>query len=119
MGSKRLLSSTIKQRNPTRPAWQALARTCIAASSNPDRPGSTKREEGPRPTGSELGRQAVEEGLEAELETVVGCRRVVGGGLFEAGSQPRELSRNLSGLDQAVAADLPGADRPGPGADSL
>jgi hypothetical protein len=71
-----------------------------------------------RATGSELGRQAVEEGLEAEPETVVGCRRVVGGGRFEAGSQPRELRRNLSGLGQAVAdlflgiaalaAELPG-----------
>jgi hypothetical protein len=71
-----------------------------------------------RAAGDELGFQAVEDGLEAELEGVVGCRAVVGGGRSEAGAQPWELRRDLAGFRHAVAypflgvtavaAELPG-----------
>jgi fucose permease len=56
-----------------------------------------------RAAGGELGGQAVEEGLQAELEAVGGGGRVVGGSRFEAGAQPRELGRDLSGFGHAVA----------------
>ena len=47
--------------------------------------------------GGELGLQAVEDGLQAELEAALGCRAVVHGvGCLEAGAQLRELSGDLA-----------------------
>src|SRR5450755_191140 len=62
---------------------------------------------GGRAAGGELGLQAVEDGLEAELEGVVGCRAVAGGGgCLEAGVQPGELRGDLAGFGHAVAYQL-------------
>ena len=61
-----------------------------------------------RTAGGELGFQAVEDDLDAELEAAVGCRGVVGGGCSEAGAQPRKLRRDLAGLGHAGAYELMG-----------
>lgn len=50
--------------------------------------------------------QPVEDGLEAELESVVGCRAVVGAVGVQAGAQPGELCGNLAGFGLGVADDL-------------
>jgi hypothetical protein len=44
-----------------------------------------------RAAGDELGLQAVEDGVEAELEGVLGCRAVVGGGGVQAVAQQLPL----------------------------
>src|SRR6266702_2692519 len=66
----------------------------------------------------QLGLQAVENGLQAELEAVLGRRAVPGRGRVQAGAQPREPGRDLVGFGHAVAeqrrtvaavlAELPG-----------
>src|SRR5437762_187108 len=56
-----------------------------------------------RTAGGELGLQAVEDGLEAELEVVLWRGGVVGGCCFEAGAQPRKLRRDVPGFGHGVA----------------
>src|SRR5215218_3482852 len=61
-----------------------------------------------RAADDEFGFQAVEDGLEAELEGVLGCRAVVGGGGVEAGAKPWELHGDLAGVRHVVAQQLCG-----------
>src|SRR5690349_10525233 len=61
-----------------------------------------------RAADGELGLEAVEDGLQAELEAVLGCCVVAGGGGFEAGAQPGELRCDLPGAGYGVAHPLPG-----------
>jgi hypothetical protein len=46
----------------------------------------------------ELGFESIEDGVEAELKAVLGCRAVVGSGCFEACLQPWELRRVAVGV---------------------
>src|SRR5262245_9813864 len=56
-----------------------------------------------RAAGDELCLEAVEEGLEAELEAVFGCGGVLGGGRVDAEAQSWEPGRHLSGSGHALA----------------
>ena len=58
-----------------------------------------------RTAGGELGFQAVEDDLDAELEAVVGCRGVVGGGCSEGYVEATAAKFGIPGVAVGVWAD--------------